>query len=110
MLLNYYSSPSEKSKDISSSINTNLKKSELPIADVTIHYADNATVNFGKNQSVFTETQKLNDSKIPIGCVCHIIHNAAKNGKRALRYDSELIIIKCYNEFSSSTKKTEELK
>lgn len=45
-----------------------------------------------------------------MGCVCHILHNAAKKGHVALKFDIEAIIIMCYNEFSSSTKNVETLK
>lgn len=109
-LLNFYSSDSEKSKDIAQSLIDHLDESGLSILNVIAYCADNASVNFGKNQSVFTELRKRNENIVPVGCVCHIIHNAGKHGQVALKYDVESLVIKCFNEFSSSTKKVMELK
>lgn len=85
-LLKFYSSNSEKSHDIAQCLVRSLEEANLSVKDVTAYGADNASVNFGKKQSVFVELQKLNEDIIPVGCVCHIIHNTGKNGQRALRY------------------------
>lgn len=103
-LLCFFKSDSEKSKDISSILVDKIVSAKLCINDVTAFCADNASVNFGKNQSVFVELKNLNQKIIPVGCICHVLHNAAKKGAKNLRYDIECIIIKCFNEFSSSTK------
>ncbi|CAH1113192.1 unnamed protein product [Psylliodes chrysocephalus] len=109
-LLKFYSAISEKSEAIANSLVESLTEAGLNILNVTAYCADNASVNFGKKQSVITELNKLNQNIVPVGCVCHIIHNAGKHGQGALKYDVESIVIKCYNEFSSSTKKVNELK
>ena len=88
----------------------NLNDSELKISNVTSFCADNASVNFGKNHSVYTELRKHNKNLIAVGCNNHIIHNTAKKSFSVLRFDIELVVIKIYNEFSASTKKTAELK
>lgn len=109
-LLNFFSLVSEKSVDITERLLQNLNEAGLSVSNVTAYCADNASVNFGKTQSVIVELQKHNSKILPVGCLCHIIHNAGKFGQVAFRYDIELIVIKCYNEFSSSTKRTEKLK
>lgn len=109
-LLKFYSATSEKSEDIAKSLVESLAEAGLNISNVTAYCADNASVNFGRKQSVITELNKLNQNIVPVGCVCHVIHNAGKHGQVALKYDVESIVIKCYNEFSSSTKKVNELK
>lgn len=101
----------ETSKDISNSlITTELQKYGLSISNVAAYSAFNAAVNFGKNESVFVELKKYNPNLIPMGCNCHILHNMIKTSHSLLTFDLEYIVVKCYNEFSSSTKNTTELK
>jgi hypothetical protein len=40
----------------------------------------------------------------------HVLHNAAKRGLKLLSFDVEMLVIKVFNEFSSSAKKLDELK
>jgi hypothetical protein len=40
----------------------------------------------------------------------HILHNAAKHGLKLLSFDVEMLVMKVFNEFSSSAKKIDELK
>lgn len=86
------------------------KSEKLDMKNVTGYSADNAAVNFGRNQSVFTELTKFNKDLLPMGCCCHILNNTAKKAVPLLKFDIENIIIMCYNEFSSSTKNSTELK
>ncbi|XP_050314689.1 uncharacterized protein LOC126749099 [Anthonomus grandis grandis] len=109
-LLKFYSNSSEKSVDIAKCLIDGLDEAGLSIKNVTAYCADNASVNFGKKQSVMTELHKHNKNILPFDCVCHIIHNAGKYGQNVIRYDIETIVIKCYNEFSSSSKKLQSLK
>lgn len=109
-LLCFFSLDSETSKDISNALIAELQKYGLSVGNITAYSADNAAVNFGKNQSVFVELKKHNPNLIPMGCNCHILHNMMKRSHSLLTFDLEYIIVKCYNEFSSSTKKTAELK
>jgi hypothetical protein len=43
-------------------------------------------------------------------CNMYILHNAAKHGLKLLSFDAEMLVIKVFNEFSSSAKKLDELK
>ncbi|KAI8117613.1 hypothetical protein CVS40_10527 [Lucilia cuprina] len=109
-LLNFYESNSEMSKDIAESLKSKLEGRNLNLTNVTSFCADNANVNFGCKKSVFVELQKNNPDIIGMGYLCHIINNAFKNGLKLLKLDIENIVIKVFNEFSSSTKKTSSLK
>lgn len=109
-ILKFYNLESETSKHIAQSLENGLVTSKLSLQNVTAYAADNAPVNYGKNQSVFTELLKLNNKIVPLGCPCHILHNTAKKAAAVLRFDVESIIIMCFNEFSSSTKNSVELK
>jgi hypothetical protein len=43
-------------------------------------------------------------------CNTRILHNAAKHGLKLLSFDVEMLVIKVFNEFSSSAKTLDELK
>lgn len=45
-----------------------------------------------------------------LGCNAHILHNTAEKACNVLKIDIESVIIKIYNECSSSNKKVAELK
>lgn len=109
-LLSFYEANSEKSNDIAESLKTKLEGRNLHLANVTSFSADNANVNFGSKKSVFVELKKTNPDMIGMGCLCHIIHNSFKNALKLLKLDIENIVIRVFNEFSSSTKKTTSLK
>lgn len=109
-LLAFFSLESEKALDIAAALKQKLESSNLSLNNISCYCADNASVNFGKNNSVFTELKKGNSNLIAMGCNAHILHNTAKKASNALKYDIESTVIKIYNEFSSSTKKTTLLK
>ena len=109
-LLSFYSLESEDSYTIANSLKTNLEKNNLDMSNVTSFCADNASVNFGKNKSVFVELKKVNPLLVPVGCNNHILHNTAKKATSTLRIDIESVVIKIYNEFSNSTKRVAILK
>lgn len=109
-LLCFYSLNSETAISIADSLKKQLLDSGLDLKHITAYCADNASVNFGKNNSVFVELKKVSEDLIPIGCNAHILHNTAKKACNILKIDIESVIIKIYNEFSSSSKKVAELK
>ena len=45
-----------------------MNKVDLSLSNVTAYCADNASVNFRANQSVYSEL-KLNKNMVPIGCI-----------------------------------------
>ena len=109
-LLSFFSLESNTSTEIAESLKKIIEKDGLSFENITAYCADNASINFGKNQSVFTELRKSNNELIAIGCNAHILHNTAKKACNTLKIDIESVVIKIYNEFSSSTKRTAELK
>lgn len=77
--------------------------------------ADNAPVNFGGPQlkgenNVFYRLKSSQVCLIPIGCLAHILHNAAKEATEQLSFDIESIAFKLQNHFKGSTKRHEALK
>lgn len=62
--------------------------------------ADNASVNYGRNCSVFQKLLQLEPSVIKANCNCHIVHNTAKHCMKKLSFDVETLVMKVFNEFS----------
>ncbi|XP_031327822.1 uncharacterized protein LOC116159067 [Photinus pyralis] len=108
-LLNFFDSSSETSKIIANCLIEKLKEANLNPQNVISYCADNASVNFGKNQSVFVELQKFNSELIDVGCLCHVLNNSIKNASNCLKFDLECIIMKTYNTFCSHSKRKQEL-
>lgn len=110
-LLAFYSLDNERSASIFESLVEKITFNNLSMDQVTSFCADNANVNFGKHQSVMVELKKINKFIVPIGCNCHILSNALKKGVSQIqKFEIDVIVIKIFNEFSSSTKCTTELK
>ncbi|GFV50807.1 uncharacterized protein TNCV_4237621 [Trichonephila clavipes] len=88
-----------------------MDKSRLPWSRVTAYGADNASVNFGVNNSVFQKLKsEENNDIIDAHCNDHIFHNCAKNALKVMPVDVENIVMKVFAEFSCSAKKREDLK
>ncbi|GFW25752.1 uncharacterized protein TNCV_1310131 [Trichonephila clavipes] len=88
-----------------------MDKSRLPWSRVTAYGADNASVNFGVNNSAFQKLKsEENNDIIAAHCNDHIFHNCAKNALKVMPVDVENIVMKVFAEFSCSAKKREDLK
>lgn len=83
---------------------------EINVKNMVGFGADNASVNFGCRQSIYTELKKEVPDLIQLGCLCHMLHNSIRKASPMLNYDIKCIVLKTYNEFSSSSKKTEAFK
>ncbi|GFS98471.1 dimer_Tnp_hAT domain-containing protein [Trichonephila clavipes] len=65
-----------------------MDKSRLPWSRVTAYGADNASVNFGVNNSVFQKLKsEENNDIIAARCNDHIFHNCAKNALKVMPVD-----------------------
>jgi hypothetical protein len=106
-VLDFYEDSNETSDAIAAKIEKILKDYNLDLLNLVSYSADNAAVNYGKFHSVFTNLQKINSNIIKANCNCHVLHNAAKHAIEDLPYDVESLVIKVYNEFSSSAKNNE---
>jgi hypothetical protein len=79
------------------SCNYNLKP-----CNISYFCANSSSVNYGKNNSVY-EHFKSKTVNIMQGN-CHAIHNMGKSSCKLLKYDVEVLILKAFNEFSSTAK------
>lgn len=82
----------------------------MTLNNVVSYSADDASVNFGKHNSVVTKLKEENENLIKANCRCHILRHCAKFGFKLLKYDVETLVLKIYSDFSSSPKNSEELK
>lgn len=86
------------------------EKNGLYVNQISAYGADNASVNFGKHNSVFQKLRQVNPHIMKGNCKCHLIHNTLKNVNRILSaggYDAEPIVLKIYREFSCSAKRAD---
>ena len=83
------------------------EKNALRVNQISAYGADNASVNFGKHNSVFQKLKEVNPQIMKGNCKCHLIHNTLKN---ATGYDAEAIVLKIHSEFSCSAKRADSLK
>lgn len=109
-ILEFYEDPAEGSKDIFKKLMEITKNNNLEMSQVTAYSADNASVNYGMHNSVFQKLKLENERIVKANCNCHVINNCVKNALNTLSCDIENIVIKSFNEFSTSAKKTEKLK
>lgn len=109
-IIDFYEDADETSEAITK-IKLSIEKNDLDIKNVVAYGADNASVNYGKNNSVYQNLKSsVNNNLIKGNCHCHILHNAGRHAIKALSYDVENLVAKVYAEFSNSAKKVEELK
>lgn len=109
-ILDFYEDPNEASRDIFQNIIKITNENGLHIDQLAAYSADNASVNYGAHNSVYQKLKEVNKKIIKANCNCHIINNCIKYALNALSVDIEDIVIKTFNEFSSSALSNEKLK
>jgi hAT family C-terminal dimerisation region len=110
-ILDFYEDSFEDSASIKSQLCRVLHEKGLSWSNVTAYGADNASVNYGVNNSVYQKlVEQENENIIAAHCNDHILHNCAKNALKVLSFDIENLVLKVFAEFSNSAKKREELK
>lgn len=88
-IIDFYENANETFESISTKIKLSIEKNGLDIKNL-VSYADDASVNYGKNTSVYQHLKSINDKLIKGNCHCHILHNAIK----ILSYDVENLVAK----------------
>ena len=109
-LLQFYDDHNETASAISDRIKSVITDNGLSIHNMSAFTADNASVNYGKHRSVYQSLKDTNSNLVAANCNCHVLHNMAKFACKLLKYDVEGLVIKVFNEFSSSAKKVNELR
>ncbi|GFX83881.1 uncharacterized protein TNCV_4884991 [Trichonephila clavipes] len=100
-ILDFYEDSFEDSTSIKERLCEVMDKSRLPWSRVTAYGADNASVIFGVNNSVFQKLKsEENNDIIAAHCNDHIFHNCSKNALKVMPVDVENIVMKVFAEFS----------
>nr|XP_055037244.1 uncharacterized protein LOC129424964 [Misgurnus anguillicaudatus] len=109
-VLDFYDDSDETSAAIHNQIVTKLEENGLGLDMISAYSADNASLNYGRYNSVFQKLKENNNCILKANCVAHIIHNSAKHAGDQLNIDIENVVNKTFSHFSSSAKRIEELK
>jgi hypothetical protein len=109
-VLDFYDDPVETCAGIANQIKARLTENSLSMENISSYLADNASVHFGKHNSVFQKLQQLNPATQRANCPAHILHNCAKQAADKLDVDMESLVVKIFNHFSSAAKRITELK
>jgi len=108
-LIDFYEDSDETAAAVSQKLIDVITKHGLHIQNVSAYTADNASVNYGKNKSVYKMLTNQNPSIMKANCNCHVIHNAARYACKTLKFDVENLVLKVYSEFSVSAKRSSEV-
>ncbi|KAL1246493.1 hypothetical protein QQF64_034627 [Cirrhinus molitorella] len=109
-VLDFYDDSNETSAAIHNQIVTKLEENGLGLDMISAYSADNASLNYGRYNSVFQKLKENNNCILKANCVAHIVHNSAKHAGDRQNIDIENVVNKTFSHFSSSAKRIEELK
>ncbi|XP_064418172.1 uncharacterized protein LOC135358689 [Latimeria chalumnae] len=87
-----------------------LKAFDLSLEKLSAYTADNASVNYGKHNSIYQKLKEAKEDIVAANCLAHIVHNTTKYAAGKLNIDVENVILKTYSHFSVSAMRTEQLK
>lgn len=104
-LVDFVENPDESAEGIVNSILSSLENMGLTLDPVSAFSADNANVNYGIHNSVFTKLKERNSKIMRGNCHAHIVHNTVKHALDKLSVDVENIVLKIYSFFSISAKR-----
>ena len=101
-LLDFVELNNEHSQAVAKMMLKSLSENNLDIKQVSSYAADNASVNYGVRQSVFTELKRENGSILKANCNAHVSHNTLRKAADVLKCDIETVITSVYSHFSVS--------
>ena len=91
-LLDFLEQNDEHPVPVAEMIRKSLSSHSLDINNVSAYSADNASVNYGSKQSVFTELKALNGRLVKANCNAHIVHNTLKKVTDVIDCDVQTIV------------------
>uniref|UniRef100_A0A8C6M4A3 HAT C-terminal dimerisation domain-containing protein n=1 Tax=Nothobranchius furzeri TaxID=105023 RepID=A0A8C6M4A3_NOTFU len=109
-LLDFYSDRNETSEAITNQLLAKLLTSGLNLQKLSADTADNASVNYGKHNSVYQKLKLAQNDVLAANCLAHILHNATRYAAGNLDLDIENIVLKVYSHFSFSASRTAQLR
>lgn len=109
-LLDFYSDSDESSEAITNQLLDKLKMRGLHFGKMSAYSADNASVNYGKHNSVYQKLKLAQKDVLAANCLAHILHNATRYAASSLDVDVENVVLKVCSHFSISASRTALLK
>jgi hypothetical protein len=107
-ILDFYEDAFEDSQSIRNQLCPVIMDNNLSWMNVSAYGADNASVDYGVNNSAFQKIcEQENSNIIAAHCNNHIVHNCAKHILKVMSCDTENVVLKIFAEFSNSAKKKE---
>jgi len=88
---------------------SNLNDKGLEVKNVSAYSADNASVNYGCQKSVFTALHSVNNNIVKANCNAHVVHNTLRKMTDVLDVDVETIVTSIYGHFSISANRCTQL-
>lgn len=85
-VLDFYDDSDETSAAIPNQIVTKLEENGLGLDMISAYSADNASLNYGRYNSVFQKLKENNSCILKANCVAHIVHNSAKHASAKYRH------------------------
>ena len=108
-LLDFVEQNDEKSAEIADMLISNLNDKGLEVKNVSAYSADNASVNYGCQKSVFTALHSVNNNIVKANCNAHVVHNTLRKMTDVLDVDVETIVTSIYGHFSISANRRTQL-
>ena len=109
-IIDFINDQNETSENIYNFLVKTLSENKLSVMKLSAFTGDNASVNYGVNNSVFVNLKNENPHIVKANCNCHVIHNTAKYSMLKLPFDIENLVLKIYSHFCISAKRVEQLK
>lgn len=109
-ILDCYEDSDKTYATIHHQITSKLEENGLKLDMISAYTGDNASVNYGKYNSVFQKLKEGNSGIIKANCIAHIVHNCAKHAGDRLNIDIDSVVYKIFSHFSVSAHRTEALK
>lgn len=106
-VLDFYETGSETNYSIYTEIKRKISKYQLKVDDIIAFGAENASINYGNNKSVFVNLKLENENIIKANCLCHVIHNCAKKAFLRFPFDIQNFVLKIYDHFAVSAKRND---
>ncbi|ROK35767.1 hypothetical protein DPX16_17510 [Anabarilius grahami] len=107
-LLDFYDDSNESSEAIFKQIVSITENNGLSVSQISAYGADNASVNYGRHNSVFQKLREANPQIVKGNCKCHIINNTVKAANRVFSAggcDVEAFVLKSADKFYGSKAK-----
>lgn len=108
-LVDFYEDAYENAASIFDRLQSSLFNNGLDIRNVSCYSADNASVNFGKNSSVYTRFKAESCRIVKANCYAICLHNATRFSFEQIGVDIESLVLRVYGHFSVSAKRRAKL-